>query len=183
MLAVGTKAPAFKLPSSDGVDVSLAGLAGKVVVLYFYPRDSTPGCTIEAQEFTTEVPALKKLGAVVLGVSKDSLASHCKFRDKYGLAFPLLTDATGEVMEAYGAWGPKVFYGKHIIGVIRSTVVIDGGGKVARHYPKVTVKGHAAAIVEDVRALVKTGAVPQAAAKQLAATKQPAAAKQPAARK
>ena len=157
MLKLGTKAPAFSLPSSasDGADVSLASLAGKIVVLYFYPRDNTPGCTIEAQEFSAAVPALKKLGAVVLGVSKDSIASHCKFRDKYDLAFPLLSDADGKVLEKYGAWGEKVLYGKRSMGIIRSTVIIDAAGKVAAHYPKVTVKGHAAKVLDDVRALTK----------------------------
>src|SRR5688500_18146433 len=120
MVQVGKKAPSFKLPSSEGSDVSLSSLEGKFVVLYFYPRDSTPGCTIEAEAFRDAMPRLKKLGAVVLGVSKDSLASHCKFRDKFKLNFPLLTDADGAVMEKYGAWGEKVLYGKKMEGIIRS---------------------------------------------------------------
>jgi thioredoxin-dependent peroxiredoxin len=153
MVAEGKKAPAFSLPSSDGGTVKLSELAGKVVVLYFYPRDNTPGCTVEAQDFNAALPELKKLGAVVLGVSKDSIASHCKFRDKFGLGFPLLTDADGAVMEKYDAWGEKVLYGKKSMGVIRSTVIIDKEGKVAKHFPKVSVKGHAAAVVEAVRAL------------------------------
>jgi len=156
MIAEGKKAPAFTLPSSDGDDVKLADFAGdKIVVLYFYPRDSTPGCTVEAQDFTRVLPKLTKLGAVVLGVSKDSIASHCKFRDKYKLKFPLLTDADGKVMEKYGAWGEKVLYGKKTVGVIRSTVVIGKDGKVARHFPKVKVKGHADEVVEVVRELAK----------------------------
>jgi peroxiredoxin Q/BCP len=155
MLKLGTKAPAFTLPSSDGTDVSLASLAGKIVVLYFYPRDNTPGCTVEAQEFNAALPAFKKAGAVVLGVSKDSIASHCKFVGKYGLTFPLLSDADGKVLEKYGAWGEKVLYGKKSLGIIRSTVIIDATGKVAGHYPKVTVKGHAAKVLEDVKALAK----------------------------
>ena len=100
-------------------------------------------------------PALKKLGAVVLGVSKDSIASHCKFRDKYKLTFPLLTDADGKVMEAYGAWGDKVMYGKKMKGIIRSTVVIGKDGKVARHWPKVSVKGHVDEVVDAVKDLQK----------------------------
>ena len=155
MVEVGKKAPAFTLESSDGDKVKLADLAGKTVVLYFYPRDNTPGCTIEAENFRDAIPALKKLGAVVLGVSKDTIASHCKFRDKYKLNFPLLTDADGKVMEAYGAWGDKVMYGKKMKGIIRSTVLIDKAGKVAQHWPKVSVKGHVDAVVEAVKALSK----------------------------
>ena len=151
MLELGKKAPAFALESSEGGKVKLADLAGKIVVVYFYPRDSTPGCTLEAQDFTAAAPAFAKLGVTVLGVSKDSIASHCKFRDKYGLKIPLLTDADGKVMEAYGAWGDKVLYGKKMKGIIRSTVVIDKAGKVARHWPKVSVKGH----VDEVIAAVK----------------------------
>ena len=152
-IEVGKKAPAFTLESSDGGKVKLSDQAGKVVVVYFYPRDNTPGCTIEAQEFSAAIPALKKLGAVVYGISKDSIASHCKFRDKYSLQFPLLTDADGKVMEAYGAWGDKVMYGKKMKGIIRSTVLIDKAGKVARHWPKVSVKGHVDEVVDAVKAL------------------------------
>src|SRR5688572_1138846 len=104
MIEIGKKAPAFTLESSDGGKVKLADHAGKVVVLYFYPKDNTPGCTVEAEEFRDAVPALQKLGAVVLGVSKDSIASHCKFRDKYKLNFPLLSDPDGTMLESYGAW-------------------------------------------------------------------------------
>ncbi len=121
MIEVGKKAPAFTLDSSDGGKVKLADHAGKIVVLYFYPRDNTPGCTVEAEGFRDAVPALKKAGAVVLGVSKDSIASHCKFRDKFKLTFPLLSDADGKMLEAYGAWGDKVMYGKKMKGIIRST--------------------------------------------------------------
>jgi peroxiredoxin Q/BCP len=153
MLEVGKKAPAFTMESSEGGNVKLADHAGKIVVLYFYPRDNTPGCTIEAENFRDAVPALTKLGAVVLGVSKDSIASHCKFRDKYKLSFPLLSDGDGKVMEAYGAWGDKVMYGKKMKGIIRSTVLIDGEGKVVRHWPKVSVKGHVAEVIDAVKAL------------------------------
>ena len=155
MLEVGKKAPAFTLESSDGGKVKLSDLAGKVVVLYFYPRDNTPGCTVEAENFRDAVPALKKLGAVVIGVSKDSIASHCKFRDKYKLNFPLLSDADGKVLEAYGAWGDKVMYGKKMKGIIRSTVLIGTDGKVVKHWPKVSVKGHVDAVVNEVKNLVQ----------------------------
>ncbi len=150
MIEPGKKAPAFTLPSSDGDTVKLSGLTGSYVVLYFYPRDNTPGCTVEAQDFRDAVPKLKKLGAVVLGVSKDSIASHCKFRDKFELNFPLLSDADGKVLEAYGAWGEKVLYGKKSLGVIRSTVLIGKDGKVIQHWPKVKVKDHAAAVLAAV---------------------------------
>ena len=153
MLEVGKKAPAFTLESSDGGKVKLGELAGKTVVLYFYPRDSTPGCTVEAEGFRDALPALKQAGAVVLGVSKDSIASHCKFRDKYALTFPLLSDPDGKVLEAYGAWGDKVMYGKKLKGIIRSTVVIDKTGKVRHHWPKVRVKGHVDEVVAAVQAL------------------------------
>ena len=156
MIQEGKKAPAFSLPSSAGGTVKLSDVSGKVVVLYFYPRDNTPGCTVEAEDFRDAVPTLKKLGAVVLGVSKDSLESHKKFCDKFKLNFPLLTDADCKVMTAYGAWGEKMMYGKKIIGTIRSTVIIDRDGKVAKHFAKVMVKGHVDAVIDDVRALGKT---------------------------
>ena len=152
-IELGKKAPAFTLESSEGGKVKLSDLAGKIVVLYFYPRDNTPGCTVEAEGFRDAVPALKKLGAVVLGVSKDSIASHCKFRDKYKLSFPLLTDPDGKTMEAYGAWGEKVMYGKKMQGIIRSTVLIGADGKVLKHWPKVSVKGHVDDVVASVKAL------------------------------
>jgi len=155
MIEVGKKAPAFNLESSDGAKIKLADLAGKLVVLYFYPRDNTPGCTLEAENFRDAVPALKKLGAVVLGVSKDSIASHCKFRDKYKLSFPLLSDPDGKTLEAYGAWGDKVMYGKKMKGIIRSTVLIDKSGKIARHWSKVSVKGHVDEVVDAAKQLAK----------------------------
>lgn len=153
MLAPGTPAPPFQFESSEGGFVSRDALAGKVAVLYFYPRDNTPGCTIEAQEFRDHLKDFQAAGAEVFGVSRDSIASHCKFRDKYGLTFPLLTDADGAAMAKYQAWGDKVLYGKKITGVIRSTVVIDRNGTIARHWPKVAVKGHAADVLAFVRSL------------------------------
>jgi thioredoxin-dependent peroxiredoxin len=150
-LKVGRKAPAFTLPASTGDEVSLSDQAGKVVVLYFYPRDNTPGCTLEAQDFQAALPKLKRLGAVVLGVSKDSIASHCKFADKFKLAFPLLSDPDAKVIDAYGAWGEKNMYGKKIQGILRTTVIIDGDGVVTRIFPSVKVKGHVDEVVEAVR--------------------------------
>jgi len=157
MVKEGNKAPAFSLESSTGGKVSLKGLAGKYVVLYFYPRDNTPGCTTEANDFQSALPKLQRLGAEVLGVSKDSLQSHCKFADKYGLKFPLLSDPDGAVIEKYGAWGEKNMYGKKMMGIIRSTVVIGPDGKVKKIFPKVRVKGHADEVLETVRALKKGG--------------------------
>jgi thioredoxin-dependent peroxiredoxin len=148
MLEVGKRAPAFKLPSADGSQVSLADFKGKNVILYFYPKDSTPGCTLEAQEFQKALPQLKKKNAVVLGVSRDSLASHCKFRDKYELTFPLLSDPEHGVLEAYGAWGEKTLYGKKSVGIIRTTVLIDDSGKVKKIFPKVKVNGHVEAVLQ-----------------------------------
>lgn len=147
MLEVGKRAPSFKLESADGGKVSLSDFRGKNVVLYFYPKDNTPGCTVEAQEFQQALPKLKKRNAVVLGVSRDSIASHCKFRDKYGLAFPLLSDPDHEVLEAYGAWGEKTLYGKKSLGIIRTTVIIDEQGKIKQVFPKVKVKGHVEAVL------------------------------------
>ncbi|MCX5742865.1 MAG: peroxiredoxin [Proteobacteria bacterium] len=156
MIEVGKKAPAFALESSEGGTVKLADLAGKIAVIYFYPRDMTAGCAAEAVEFRDAHPALKKAGAVVFGVSKDSIASHCKFRDKYELTFPLLTDPDTKVLAAYGAWGEKSMYGKKSMGIIRSTVLIGADGKIAQHWPKVRGKGHALAVVAAVKALAKT---------------------------
>jgi peroxiredoxin Q/BCP len=117
------------------------------VVLFFYPKDNTPGCTLEAQDFQKALPKLKKLNAVVLGVSRDTIASHCKFRDKFGLGFPLLSDPEHETLEAYGAWGEKTLYGKKSLGVIRTTVLIDEQGKVKRVFQKVKVNGHVDAVL------------------------------------
>lgn len=150
-LQVGRKAPSFKLQASTGGQVALTDYRGQVVVIYFYPKDNTPGCTLEAQDFQAALPRFKRLGAAVLGVSKDSLASHGKFAEKCKLAFPLLSDPDAEVITAYGAWGEKNMYGKKIEGILRTTVVIDGEGKVARVFPGVKVKGHVDAVLEAVR--------------------------------
>ena len=148
MIKEGAKAPAFTLESDDGDEVSLADLKGKKVVLYFYPRDNTPGCTVEAQGFRDAAATLKKKGAVVLGVSRDSIASHCRFRDQHGLNFRLLSDPEAKAIKAYGAWREKNMYGKKTEGILRTTVIIDEDGKVTKVFPKVKVAGH----VDDVLA-------------------------------
>lgn len=153
MLDIGKRAPAFTLESSDGTKASLKDYKGKRVVLYFYPKDATPGCTLEAQDFQRALPKLQKRNAVVLGVSPDSIASHCKFRDKQGLGFALLSDPTHEILEKYGAWGEKTLYGKKSVGVIRTTVVIDEDGKVQKVFPKVKVNGHVDAVLSALDAL------------------------------
>lgn len=148
MIKEGHKAPAFNLPSSTGGKLALKDLAGKYVILYFYPRDNTPGCTTEANDFNAALRKIKARDAVVVGVSKDSIDSHCKFADKFKLKFPLLSDADGTMLEKYGAWGEKNMYGKKSMGVIRSTVLIGPDGKVIKHFPKVNVKGHVEAVIE-----------------------------------
>ncbi|HEY6873349.1 MAG TPA: peroxiredoxin [Geobacteraceae bacterium] len=133
----GKAAPPFTLAGSDGKSHSLGEYAGKTVVIYFYPKDNTPGCTKEACGFRDLKPQLDQLGAVLLGVSKDSLRSHDKFIEDFGLPFVLLSDPDTAMMQAYGAYGEKVQYGKKGMGVIRSTVVVGPDGKVIRHWPKV----------------------------------------------
>lgn len=149
----GKKAPTFSLPSDDGGRVKLADLAGGPVVLYFYPRDNTPGCTREACAFRDEKAQLKKLGATVLGVSTDSVASHEKFRDKFKLNFPLLADTDHKVAEKYGAWREKNMYGKKSMGIQRSTFLIDAEGKVAKVWKRVSVDGHDAQVIAALKEL------------------------------
>jgi peroxiredoxin Q/BCP len=152
MVQVGKKAPAFTLPNAEGKKVSLKDYVGKHVVLYFYPRDNTPGCTLEAQDFQRKLPEFKKRKAVVLGVSPDDAKSHCKFRDKFELAYDLLSDPEHGVLEKYGAWGEKTLYGKKSLGVIRSTIVIDPDGIVKKVFPKVKVNGHVDAVLSALDA-------------------------------
>jgi peroxiredoxin Q/BCP len=151
-LQEGKKAPAFTLPSSEGGKTKLSDHAGKYVVLYFYPKDDTPGCTTEAKDFQAALPELEAHGAVVLGVSKDPLEKHTKFKTKHGLEFPLLTDEDGAVLEKYGAWGEKNMYGKKMMGIVRTTVVIAPDGKVVKVFPKVKVAGHVAKVLEAIAA-------------------------------
>jgi peroxiredoxin Q/BCP len=143
MVEEGKKAPIFELPDQDGKVVSLTDLAGRWVVLYFYPKDDTPGCTTEACEFTQGIEQFEKLDAVVLGVSPDSPESHRRFIEQRELRVRLLSDPEHKVMETYGAWGVKNMYGKETVGVIRSTALIDPEGEVVKHWRKVKAAGHA----------------------------------------
>jgi peroxiredoxin Q/BCP len=147
MLKPGSKAPTFTLASDGGGTVSLKDLKGKKVVLYFYPKDDTSGCTVEACEFKGSWKAVQAAGATVLGVSPDSVASHDKFKARYNLPFPLLSDPDHTVAEAYGAWGEKSMYGRKYMGILRSTVVIDEAGRVLQRFEKVKPKGHAAEVL------------------------------------
>ena len=142
-IEAGSRAPDFTLPTHDGGTLKLSSLKGGPVVLYFYPKDDTPGCTKEACGFRDSAKALAKHGATVLGVSRDSAASHAKFRDKYALPFTLLVDADHAVAEQYGAWREKTLYGKKTLGIVRSTFILDAAGKVARVFRSVKADGHA----------------------------------------
>jgi peroxiredoxin Q/BCP len=148
MLATGKKAPSFKLPSTSGKTVSSADFAGRKLVLYFYPRDNTPGCTREACDFRDQHAKLVKAGAAVLGVSGDSLKSHDGFRAKYELPFELLADEDHKVASAFGAYGEKLMYGRKVKGVIRSTFLIDEQGKLAAAWSPVKVDGHVDQVLE-----------------------------------
>ena len=152
MLQAGDKAPAFDLPTDTG-RVSLASLKGKKIVLYFYPKDDTSGCTSEALQFSSEVEEFQKLGAVIVGVSKDSAASHAKFRLKHDLTVELAADTTGEIVETYGAWVEKSMYGRKYMGIDRSTFLIDAEGVVRDVWRKVKVPGHIKAVLTAARAL------------------------------
>ena len=148
----GKKAPAFSLDSTEGRKLSLKDFAGRKVVLYFYPKDDTPGCTTEACNFRDAFEGYRKAGAIVLGVSPDDVGSHEKFRSKYSLPFTLLADPEHEVAEAYGVWKEKSMYGKKYMGVERTTFVIDSAGNVAKVFPKVKVDGHSDEVLAVVHA-------------------------------
>ncbi len=151
-LEVGHKAPAFSSPADDGTKISLKDFKGKTFVLYFYPKDDTSGCTKEACSFTENMSAFNKLGVPVIGVSKDSIEKHKKFKEKYGLNFPLISDEDGAVCEAYGTWIEKSMYGRKYMGIDRATFIIDGSGKIAAIWRKVKVPGH----VEDILNVLKS---------------------------
>lgn len=143
----------FALPDQTGTIRQATDFAGAWLIVYFYPQDDTPGCTIEACEFRDGYKDLKEAGVEVVGISKDSVSSHLKFAEKYGLNFPLLSDETTHVMEAYGAWGPKKMFGKEYTGASRVTLLVRPDGTIAKKYPKVQPSGHAAKILADVKQL------------------------------
>jgi peroxiredoxin Q/BCP len=190
VLKEGDKAPPFNLQSDTDGKVSLKDFASKTLVLFFYPRDNTPGCTREAQSFTAARTAIETAGGAVVGVSRDSLKSHQSFREKCSLGVTLLSDPDLAIHRAYGAWGEKTMYGKKVEGVLRSTFLI-AGGRIARVFPNVKVDGHAEQILQAIGELsaggpssmrIPTMPPPKAKAKPSAAPKKPAA-KKPAAKK
>ena len=144
------KAPAFTLPDQDGAKVSLKDFAGRRVVVYFYPADDTPGCTKEACQFNDNLRAFTRADVTVIGISPDGAEKHVRFRTKYGLIFPLLSDPDHKVMEKYGAYGEKTLYGKKTVGVIRSTFLIGGNGKILRAWHHVRADGHAEKVLAEI---------------------------------
>jgi peroxiredoxin Q/BCP len=155
MLKEGDPAPEFRVPADDGTEVSLGDFRGKHVLLYFYPKASTPGCTIEAIEFREQKPQFDKLNAIILGCSADSVAAQAKFKAKQRLNFSLLSDPDFQVIEAYGARRMKRFLGKSYLGIVRSSVLIRQDGRIERVWETATAKGHAAEVVEALKALQK----------------------------
>lgn len=152
-LSVGDKAPQFSLPGNGGSTLSLSDFAGKNVVLYFYPKDDTPGCTTEAKDFTSLAEDFKNANTVVIGMSKDTAAKHDKFIAKHDLSVLLASDEEGAALEAYGVWVEKNMYGRKYMGIQRATFLIDGEGTIQNIWPKVKVKGHAEDVLENAKAL------------------------------
>ncbi|MBN2442913.1 MAG: thioredoxin-dependent thiol peroxidase [Spirochaetales bacterium] len=150
MLKQGDKAPDFSLPDDQGNTISLRDFLGKKVVLYFYPKDNTPGCTTEACSFRDVYDTILEKGAIVIGMSADSITSHTNFKKKYTLPFYLLSDPEKEIIKKYGAWGEKKMYGKTYEGIIRSTFIIGEDGKIIKVFPKVTPKDHGEAVLESL---------------------------------
>ena len=149
----GRKAPDFELPAADGSSFRLSAHRGHPVILYFYAEDDTEGCTIENQQFSALLPEFTKLGAVVVGISEDSIARHCRFRDKYDLETILVADPSHVAIDAYGVWGPKVTFGHHMIGLIPSTFLVDANGDIAADWRVTRIKGHAEKVLERAREL------------------------------
>jgi len=152
-LAAGDKAPAFKLKNQDGKIISLSDLKRKPVVLYFYPKDDTSGCTKEACNFRDEFPKFGKMKAEIIGVSADSVESHKKFAEKYKLPFNLLSDEKKEILEKYGVWQEKSMYGRKYMGIVRTTFIIDSTGKIRKIFPKVKVENHNKEVMEALKEL------------------------------
>jgi len=152
-LSAGEAAPDFDMATDNNGRASLKAFKGKKVVLYFYPKDDTPGCTIEAKDFRDRMKDFEKAGAVIIGVSRDDVKSHEKFKEKFCLPFPLASDEDGTVSEAYGVWVEKSMYGKKYMGIERATFLIDGHGKLAHVWPKVKVEGHAQEVLETAQGL------------------------------
>jgi peroxiredoxin Q/BCP len=153
MLEKGSEAPDFILSDQFGNNHTLSDYRGQWVVLYFYPKDMTPGCTIEACNFRDDFPDFQKLNTIILGISKDSIKRHAKFADKYKLPFSLLSDIYGEVCEKYDVWKEKSLYGKSFMGIVRSSFLINRQGKIAQVYSKVKVKDHATELLNDLKIL------------------------------
>jgi peroxiredoxin Q/BCP len=145
------KAKEFCLPNQDGVEICLRDLLGRWIVLYFYPKDNTPGCTTEAKEFSELIDEFEKLGAIVIGISPDSPKRHSNFIQKHNLKITLLSDENKEVLKAYGAWGKKKMYGKEYEGVIRSTFIISPDGEIVKEFKNVKAKGHAKKVLEELK--------------------------------
>ena len=154
-MKVNSKAPIFKLPSTSKKDYSLKDSIGKYVIIYFYPKDDTPGCTIETNDFNKLLPKFKKLNCEVLGVSKDSLKSHEKFREKYKIKFNLLADEEIKVLKKYKVWGKKKFMGREFMGIIRTTYLIDKKGKIIKVWDNVKVKDHAKEVLKTLQNIIK----------------------------
>lgn len=150
MIKIGDTAPEFTLPDQEGKMHSLSDYKGKKVLVYFYPKDDTPGCTTEACNFRDGYEDFQKMGLVILGVSKDSIKSHKKFADKFSLPFPLLSDESGEMVEKYDSWGKKKFMGREYLGIFRNSFLIDEEGKIIKIYKEVKAKEHAREIKGDV---------------------------------
>jgi len=141
----------FCLPNQDGIEICLRDLKGKWIILYFYPKDNTPGCTTEAKEFSELLDEFEKLGAIIIGISPDSVKKHCNFIEKHNLKITLLSDEEKKVLKAYGVWGIKKMYGKEYEGVIRSTFIINPDGEIVKEYKKVKAKGHASKVLDDLK--------------------------------
>jgi peroxiredoxin Q/BCP len=153
MIKENTKAPDFNLPSTNGENQKLKELLGKYVVIYFYPKDDTPGCTIETNDFNKLLPKFKKLNCDIFGISKDTIKSHDKFREKFKIKFDLLSDEEIKVLKKYKVWGKKKFMGREFMGIIRSTILIDKKGKIIKVWDNVKVKDHAKEVLETLKSL------------------------------